>query len=261
MKSLDITGKTVDEAIFKGLDEMGLSIDQVDIEIIEEGGKRLFGTKPCVVRLIERDPEAILKAAKEQAAALQKEKQAREESRHQPRYNSQNKKEFSKREQKERPNVYAKKEWGLPTDGGKEKEFLLSLLEKMGVQATIECFEKDNCLYMNISGEAMAILIGRRGETLNAMQYMCNLFANKKEGPYVRVVLDTENYRSKRDATLVRLAKKMADEAHKSKKMLALEPMNPYERRIMHATLQSHPYVTTHSVGEEPNRHVVVVPK
>ena len=104
-------------------------------------------------------------------------------------------------------------------------------------------------------------LIGHRGETLDALQYLTSLQVNKGGKEYRRVTLDTEGYRAKREQTLIALAGRMANKVHKSGRRMMLEPMNPYERRILHATLQDHPYVTTHSEGDEPNRRVVIAPK
>jgi spoIIIJ-associated protein len=131
----------------------------------------------------------------------------------------------------------------------------------MGLQARVDCFADDQCLYMRVSGDNMGVLIGRRGDTLNALQYLTSLVANRAEGPYKRVVVDTENYRLKREQTLERLAKRMAEQVERTGNPLSLEPMNPYERRVMHATLQQNPRVRTHSEGEEPHRHVVITKK
>ncbi len=273
MKSIEVSGKSVDEAIFRGLDELGLSIDEVDIEVISEGGKRLFGigSKQCVIRLTERDQAAIEQALAEQAAQEAAEKAEKEKRREQraaaraerPRENR------PRRERERRPRgsmerhgeAPVQQDWGEPCEGGAEAAFLRGVLENMGMQATVDCFSDGQCLYMRISGPSMGVLIGRRGETLNALQYLTSLVANKQEGPYRRVVVDTEDYRLKREETLKRLAKRMAEDVRRSGKSISLEPMNPYERRVLHATLQEHPYVTTHSEGEEPNRHVVITLK
>ncbi len=131
----------------------------------------------------------------------------------------------------------------------------------MGINANIECFSNDKNLYIRLSEESMGILIGRRGDTLNALQYLCSLVANRKSGSYKRVIIDTENYRTKREETLRQLARKLAEEVRRSGKKAVLEPMNPYERRVLHFALQHNKYVTTYSEGEEPNRRVVISPK
>jgi len=140
------------------------------------------------------------------------------------------------------------------------KIFLRDVLEKMGVMAEIHIKEEEDCLKINLVGPDMGTVIGYRGETLDALQYLVSLVVNKenKESEYKRVLLDTENYRKKREETLIRLANKLAFKVKKYNKSVYLEPMNPYERRIIHAALQNNSYVTTHSEGEEPYRRVVI---
>lgn len=121
--------------------------------------------------------------------------------------------------------------------------------------------DTDGALSIEMKGDNMGLLIGKRGQTLDALQYLANRVANKHQDGYVRVKLDTENYRARREETLKNLAKNIAYKVKRSKRAVSLEPMNPYERRIIHAALQSDPYVTTHSEGEEPYRKVVVTLK
>jgi len=128
----------------------------------------------------------------------------------------------------------------------------------MGIDAEIEIKMQKDSLYINIVGNDMAILIGRRGQTLDSLQYLVSLVVNKKREEYLRVVLDTEDYRRKRKETLERLANKLAYKAKKMRKDIVLEPMNPYERRIIHSSLQNNPYVSTRSEGEEPYRKVII---
>ena len=129
----------------------------------------------------------------------------------------------------------------------------------MGVSAKAESSEgEDGSIKMDISGDSTGVLIGRRGETLDALQYLTSLVVNKKKDEYVRVVVDTENYRQKREETLVKLANRIAAKVSKTGKRVVLEPMNPYERRVLHSTLQGHPKVETISEGEEPYRKVVI---
>ena len=139
-------------------------------------------------------------------------------------------------------------------------DFLDGLLERFGVNARIECSVDDINETINITGENMGAVIGRRGDTLDAIQYLTSIVANKNEEKRWHLVLDTENYRAKRRATLERLANNTAQKAIRYKRSLALEPMNPQERRIIHAALQEVEGVSTHSVGTEPNRKVIVVP-
>ena len=138
------------------------------------------------------------------------------------------------------------------------EEFLSSMLSAMGVQASIETTYEDGTLNVNLEGDDMGILIGKRGQTLDSIQYLTSLVVNKGKAAYVRVKIDTENYRERRKATLENLAKNMAFKVKKTRRPAYLEPMNPYERRIIHSALQNDPYVTTHSEGEEPARKVVI---
>ena len=141
------------------------------------------------------------------------------------------------------------------------EEFLKNVTELMGLEVSFDIRDEEDALMIDMMGENQGILIGHRGETLDALQYLTSLQVNKGGKEYRRVTLDTEGYRAKREQTLIALAGRMANKVHKSGHRMMLEPMNPYERRILHATLQDHPYVTTHSEGDEPNRRVVIAPK
>lgn len=199
-KSCEFKGKTVDEAIMAGLNEMGLGIDQVDIEVVSEGSKGLFGLgRSAVVRLTEKATPVA------QAGA-----------------------------------------------------FLDGVFERMGVPAKTITTESEGTMHVDITGDSTGVLIGRRGETLDALQYLTSLVVNRQRDEYVRVVVDTENYRAKREETLVKLANRIAAKVVKTGKRVVLEPMNPYERRILHSTLQNNPKVETMSEGEEPYRKVVI---
>ena len=140
--------------------------------------------------------------------------------------------------------------------------FLKDTLAAMDMEVEIVSkVDEDGALSVDMSGKHMGILIGKRGQTLDALQYLANRVANKHQDGYVRVKLDTENYRARREETLKNLAKNIAHKVKRTRRAVSLEPMNPYERRIIHAALQSDPYVTTHSEGEEPYRKVVVTLK
>jgi spoIIIJ-associated protein len=137
--------------------------------------------------------------------------------------------------------------------------FLKPVLDKMEIDADIEIQQTESQITIRLTGEDIGIIIGRRGETLDALQYLLSLVINrKKPDGYTRVVLDVADYRLKREETLVRLAERVAEKVMRTRKNLTLEPMNPYERRIIHSTLQNHKYVDTQSIGEEPNRKVVI---
>ena len=139
--------------------------------------------------------------------------------------------------------------------------FLTDMFRVMEMQIEIHASFEDDTLSVDLSGEEMGLLIGKRGQTLDSLQYLTSLVVNKGKASYVRVKLDTEDYRNRRKATLENLAKNIAFKVKKTRRPVFLEPMNPYERRIIHSALQNDPYVTTHSEGEEPNRKVVVTPR
>lgn len=148
------------------------------------------------------------------------------------------------------------------TAAGCAQRFLTEVTRLMQVSVAVDVqHDPDGNLFVQMVGDTLGILIGRRGETLDALQYLTSLQVNKGRDEYIRVTLDTENYRAKREDSLRRLAARMAVRAYKTGRKVAMEPMNPYERRILHASLQNHPHVVTHSEGEEPNRHVVITLK
>ncbi len=148
------------------------------------------------------------------------------------------------------------------TPAGRAQRFLMDVTERMNVKVDVYVDDsKEDSLYIHMIGDTLGILIGRRGETLDALQYLTSLQVNKGREGYIRVMLDTENYRAKREDSLRRLAQRMANRAQKTGRKVVLEPMNPYERRVLHTALQNHPSVTTHSEGEEPNRRVVITLK
>lgn len=203
MKSIDMTGKNVDEALKKALVQLNLTKDEVEVDIIEEGFKgflNFIGSKPAKIKVtIKRN---YIKEA---------------------------------------------------------KEFLTKVLDKMKIEADILVKEEENNLYIELVGAKMGAIIGYRGETLDALQYLVSLVINRTHDiEYKRVILDAENYRSKREATLKKVAQKTANKVMKSKKPFKLEPMNPYERRIIHSALQESESVITYSEGNEPYRRVVV---
>ena len=146
------------------------------------------------------------------------------------------------------------------TPAGRAQRFLMDVTSLMNVKVDVYVDDTaEDGLYIHMIGDTLGILIGRRGETLDALQYLTSLQVNKGREGYIRVTLDTENYRAKREDSLRRLAQRMANRAQKTGRKVVLEPMNPYERRVLHTALQNHPAVTTHSEGEEPNRRVVIL--
>ncbi|MBE0600680.1 MAG: protein jag [Firmicutes bacterium] len=145
------------------------------------------------------------------------------------------------------------------TAAGVAQEFLVHVTKLMNLEVSVEAgVDDEGNVRVNIHGDTLGILIGRRGETLDALQYLTSLNVNHGKDEYTRVTLDTENYRAKREEALKRLANRMANRAVKTGRKVVLEPMNPYERRILHSALQQNDAVTTHSEGDEPNRHIVI---
>lgn len=241
MDFIESKGKTVDEAVFSGLLKMDLSIDEVNIEILNEGGS-LF--KSAKVKLTKKQdisvPGVIETASKKQTEKpVAKEKKSR--------------------------STEIKKSQKAPIVQGEPKndaeEFLIGLFSNMGIPVALESQMTDGILKIDMSGNNMGMLIGRRGETLDALQYLTSLVLNCGKEDYIKVMLDTEDYREKREDTLKRLAARLADKVQRSGRRVVLEPMNPYERRILHSTLQDYSKVYTYSEGEDPFRSVVVALK
>ena len=229
---------------------------------------------------VKPQPKAEVKAEEknevkaEAAPKAEKPKQPREKKPRAPKAEKAEKTEkVEKVKKEEKPREYAPMVAAEPfnpteppvmhdenTPAGRAQRFLLDVtkLMKVDVQVYVDDSREDG-LYIHMIGDTLGILIGRRGETLDALQYLTSLQVNKGREGYIRVTLDTENYRAKREDSLRRLAQRMANRAQKTGRKVVLEPMNPYERRVLHTALQNHPAVTTHSEGEEPNRRVVIL--
>ncbi len=350
MKIKEFTGKTTQEAIDNGLVELGVTIADVHVDVIQEGAKGLFGlfgSKPACVRLTvmedEREDdhglsdllgsfslndqkkkpaakpaapkpapakpaapkaEAPVKPEAPKAAPVKTEpkpevKAEAPKTEPKPEIKAEAKPEIKAetkpekkpeapkppRERKPRPPRPAREEGEkrdfapmvpaetfAPTEppvihpedtpAGRAQKFLMDVTDRMGVKVDVYVDDsKADNLSIHMIGDTLGILIGRRGETLDALQYLTSLQVNKGREGYIRVTLDTENYRAKREDSLRRLAQRMANRAVKTGRKVVLEPMNPYERRVLHTALQNHPAVTTHSEGEEPNRRVVIMLK
>ena len=250
---IEIEGKTIDEALYHGLDQLHLTIDEVDMEVIDYGSKGFMGIgyKPVKIKLSEREeavvPEFVLNKDKP------KEKAPRKDRREKPR---------KEREPKEETTEEVKGEYfpeGTEFVENEVTEFLKGLMEHVGIgNGSVKAANTDNGLLVNLEGDDMGVLIGRRGETLDAVQYLASLVYNKDKDDYHRITVDTENYRKKRETTLIRLARKKASQVAKTGRKVVLEPMSPFERRIIHFALQNDKFVTTYSEGEEPNRYVVI---
>ena len=203
---IEVTAKTVDDAITEALIKLSSTRENVDIEVIEEESKGFLG--------LNRKPAKIRAAVKE-------------------------------------------------TIEDKAVDFLEKIFGLMEIQSEIKVDfnEEEKIMNINIVGEDMGVLIGKRGQTLDSLQYLVSLVVNKESEEYIKVKLDTENYRERRKETLENLAKNIAYKVKKTRKSVSLEPMNPYERRIIHSALQNDKFVETHSEGEEPYRKIVVTLK
>ena len=280
MKSMEFSGRSVDEAIFHGLTEMGVTIDEVEIETIQTETKGLFGigSKMAVVRLTEREVPLVMEM--EQAFRKESEpRQSRDDRSRPPRGGDRRGGRGPRNDRGDRMDRGPRSDRGEPREREAVPEpqydyseelanetpcaqFLSELLQKMDVPAKVLAANTENGLRLCIAAETMGLLIGRRGETLDALQYLTSLVANKgrKDEGYLRVTLDTEGYRSRREETLRRLARKTASQVRENGRPVAMEPMNPYERRVLHSALQGFRGVTTYSEGEEPNRHVIIAP-
>ena len=311
---IQFSAKTKNEAITKACIELGVSSDQLDIEVVSEGSSGFFGigSKPAIIKarkinIVSEDEElqeivdtVKVDAIKEEQnkkparpyaktektarasepakekASVKETKEPKETKEKQPRpAKEKNFKERSARPAKEKMPKEPREEKPkqskpveIITDPAEIKEieeravvFLRDVFASMNlgeVEITSKYNTSDGCLEVAFEGEDMGILIGKRGQTLDSLQYLTSLVVNKGKANYIRVKLDTEDYRRRRKETLENLARGIAYKVKKTRKPVILEPMNPYERRIIHSALQGNKYVETVSEGEEPYRHVVV---
>lgn len=234
LKTLEKSGKTEEAAIAAALEELGLDLDDVSVEIVEraKSGFLGIGASPAVVRVQYEAPDEESETAAEAPAVTQEQPAAAPAA----------------PAAADEPESYAR-----------IRAFVSGLLEHMGIQAEIEITARENGgVNVNLSGSNMGAVIGRRGETLDAIQHLTNYAVNRGSDKHMHISVDAESYRAKREESLVRLAEKMAAKAIKYKRSMALEPMNSYERHVIHTALQDYEGVTTSSTGTEPNRRVVV---
>ena len=306
---IQFSAKTKSEAITKACIELGVSSDQLDIQVITEGSNGFFGigSKPAIIKVRkvepvseeqemkeivetvkldsfkeeeapvsvkeEKKPEPVKQEKKEAKPVSEKPRQpkpAKEKTvkEKQPREPKKDFKESKQTKEKAAKPVKPAKPVEIITDPeeikeveNRAKEFLRDVFASMNlgeVEITSEYNTTDGSLEVDFEGEDMGILIGKRGQTLDSLQYLTSLVVNKGKSNYIRVKLDTEDYRKRRKETLENLARGIAYKVRKTRKPVILEPMNPYERRIIHSALQGNKFVETVSEGEEPYRHVVV---
>lgn len=292
MEYIEVTGKSVEEAITNACTKLGIPSDKLDYEVIDKGNSGflgIFNSKPAKIKAREKQEEPEVKSVEtpkksEEPVHVEKkfekkfEKKTDDLKKAEPKkeFKSEPKKEFKKEhkpadnhknaEVKEAPKAEAQPKEEPFTEEQKEvirkdiKAFLDSMFGAMSmeVKADITFDDEENSVNVDLSGDNMGVLIGKRGQTLDSIQYLTSLVLNKGKEKYVRIKVDTENYRQRRKDTLESLAKNIAYKVKRSRRSVALEPMNPYERRIIHSALQGDKFVSTKSEGEEPFRHVVV---
>lgn len=260
----EFSAKTVQEAITEACTHFVVASDKLDYEVVEEGSTGFLGigSKSAIIKARVKDEAEILEAeaaAQNEEKTLDKEekKAEKEEAKAEKKEEKEEFKEAKKESKKEKVVVNAKEVEEMSI------AFLKDVLHAMDIPAVVEAEynAEEEVLDINLIGEDMGILIGKRGQTLDSLQYLVSLVVNKSTTGYIRVKVDTENYRSRRKATLENLARNIAAKVKRTRRPVSLEPMNPYERRIIHSALQNDKYVTTHSEGEEPYRKVVVTLK
>ncbi len=275
-RSVVVSGKTVEDAINNGLSMLGVRRDQVDVEIITEGSRGVlgFGAEHARVKLAVKVPAAPPVAEtppppppRREGPRFRERRPAREPR---PAEEPRRAEEVSVAEEPRPAAVReARVEPGEGTPEAVGQEVLGDLLSLMGVRAAVETYLGEDLadegqpapIVLNITGEDLGILIGRRGETLRALQYLVRLMVSHRVKHWTNLVVDVESYLARRRHALESLANRVADQAVRSGRSQALEPMPPYERRLVHIALRKHPRVTTQSVGEGERRKVTIVPK
>ena len=266
---ITLSAKTLDDAITEALVQLGVTSDRLDYIVVEKGSEGFLGIgrKQAVIKARrKREEKPVEETVKEDSKV---ETPVKEEVKPEKKTEKKPAKEHShtkKNVREEKPEVKSepKKEVELakvePQTIETCEKFIYDVMNAMGMDdvKVTSVVDEEGALSINMEGSNMGILIGKRGQTLDSLQYLTNRVANKMQDGYVRVKLDTEDYRRRRKETLENLAKNIASKVKRTRKTVSLEPMNPYERRIIHSALQSDPAVSTHSEGEEPYRRVVV---
>ena len=266
---ITVSAKNLDDAITEALIQLGVTSDRLDYIVVEKGSAGFLGIgmKQAVIKA-RRKPEEkpVEEPVKEEVKAEEPEKPFKKAEKKPERKTEKKHESFRKPVREEKPEVKSepKKEVELakvePQTIETCEKFIYDVMNAMGLDdvKVTSVVDEEGALAINMEGSNMGILIGKRGQTLDSLQYLTNRVANKMQDGYVRVKLDTEDYRRRRKETLENLAKNIASKVKRTRKTVSLEPMNPYERRIIHSALQSDPAVSTHSEGEEPYRRVVV---
>lgn len=279
MDYIKVSAKTVSDAIIEASIQLETSSDNIEYEVLENGSSGFlgFGSKPAVIRARKKESvedilDTPLYAAQDSVVKKEEKPVKKEPVRKESIKKETVKKDIFKKEPAYKESFEEVREVREPVKVSKapankeevEKsayEFLQGVFKAMEMNVEIRAEFSDDTLSVDLNGDDMGVLIGKRGQTLDSLQYLTSLVVNKGKASYTRVKLDTENYRNRRKETLENLARNIAFKVKKTKRPVFLEPMNPYERRIIHSALQNDPYVTTHSEGEEPYRKVVVTLK
>lgn len=252
MAFVEMTAKTVDEAVAKALKELNITAEEAVVEVLEEGKKGFLGmfSKDAKVRVTAKEVAAsVVEEITEEEVKVEVETEVEETV-----------KEEAPAATEERAAREPKKFVVNDEAVAKAREFLQKVFNAMKIEVVMEKFvnKNDGTVTFKLHGADMGILIGKHGQTLDSLQYLTNLVANKNSAERVRVIIDVEDYRDRRIETLNRLAYRLADKVKRSGERVALEPMNPHERKIIHMALQNDRRVTTLSEGDEPYRHVVI---
>lgn len=248
LRKVEKTAKNKDEALRLAAEELGVTMEELDYEVVREAKglmKLLAGSEAEIVAWVKAEAEEEKKQAENKERKPEKKAE---------------KKPVEKTEKKSTPKAAKKEEKDIVIPKTAVDDailFLKGLLSRMGLEAELHV-RLDNAINIDVSGEKMGLLIGKRGDTLDAVQYLTSLHVNRNKGQYIKINVDTENYRAKREETLVHLARGLQRNVLRDKKPITLEPMSPNERRIIHSALQHYKNIRTYSIGEEPNRKVVV---
>ncbi len=256
MEFREFSAKTVDEAITKASLEFEVSSENLEIQIVSEGkvGFLGFGVKPAIIKAAKKEVEKSLPKEPKKKPTEKVKEEVKPVKEDVPEIG----KEIEKSHEEKK--VVVRSEEEIANMKAEAEKFLSGVFKAMNMEVEIKIEYKDSEGNLDIEfiGQDMGILIGKRGQTLDSLQYLTSLVVNKGTQGYVRVKLDTEDYRNRRKETLENLARSIAYKVRKTRKTVSLEPMNPYERRIIHSALQGNRYVETYSEGNEPYRHVVV---
>ena len=247
---IEVTAKSVEEAITEACVKLGLTSDQIEYEVVEKGSSGFLGigNKPAQIKAWKKDAKPADTAAKEETTEKTEK-------------TSDSVVSVEKKQNERKVTVLS--DSSVEAFSASAKEFLGKVFDAMHLEVQIDTsYDKENnCLDIELSGKEMGVIIGKRGQTLDSLQYLTKLAINTNTEEKIKVKVDTEDYRNRRKKTLENLASNVAYKVKKTGRPVELEPMNPFERRVIHSTLQNNHYVKTHSVGEEPDRYVVVSPK